>query len=643
MTKYLLNEKPKLLYVDDERPNLVAFRALLRDTYDVLIAESAEQAIELLQNNDIPLVVSDQRMPGMTGTELLEKVASDFPDCARMILTGYADIEAVITAINCGQIYYYFKKPWNEAEVRLTLSNALEAVITRRKLIESEQRFRGTFEQAGLGIAHLELQGRIMRANARLRHFLGASENELIGSPLSTWFPQFDSIELETVASGRKPMLVREDSLTTAQGKRRSRITVSVSLDRKGLPDYLIFLLDDITEHLLLEEQLRQSQKLEAIGALAGGVAHDFNNLLTPIMGYAHIIEQKLPENDPLRDKARGISKAAMSAKALTSQLLSFGRKQDLELNRQELSSIITSFYEILRRTIRENIEIKLKLPSQEILVKADKWQLEQVFLNLAINAQDAIIGNGTISIETSQVYLDGEEADIHPEMLPGSYALLMFSDTGSGMSAETQAHIFEPFFTTKKDGHGTGLGLATVYGIVKQHEGFLNVVSEHGQGTIFRIYLPILAGKTREPTTARGDRQQNFSGTGTILVVEDNEMVREIVKEILESAGYTILEASSPHQALELTKNPELEIDLLVSDIVMPDMNGQELYRQLLVRRRDLLAVFISGYAKNINLNQDAPENEIYILPKPFTSDMLLNLVKRTIQGGVQATAQII
>ncbi len=255
MSKDLSATKPKLLYVDDERSNLVAFRAILRDTYEVLIAENADEAFQLLGSHDIPLIVSDQRMPGMTGTELLERVAAGYPDTARMILTGYSDIEAVIDAINRSRIYYYFKKPWKEWEVRLTLANALESVMTRRQLIESERRFRSTFEQAGLGIAHLDLQGLILRANVQLQDFLGVAEAELVGKPLETWFTHFDPDELIRMAGGQGGTVVREASVSTPHGERWSRLTSSVSLDGKGKPDYLIALVDDLTERRQSEER----------------------------------------------------------------------------------------------------------------------------------------------------------------------------------------------------------------------------------------------------------------------------------------------------------------------------------------------------------------------------------------------------
>lgn len=630
-------EKPKLLYVDDERPNLTAFRVLLRDTYNVLTAENAEEAYILLKQHDIPLVVSDQRMPGMTGTELLQKVAEDFPDCARMILTGYSDIDAVIEGINRSQIYYYFKKPWNENEVRLTLNNALQYVMTRRSLVESEQRFRSTFEQAGLGIAHLNPDGTVVRVNSQLLSFLGIIEQELAGQPITRWFTEISTFELSAIAAGDLEKIVKETSVPTQLGNRWSRVALTAIIGKNTIADYLILIVDDLTERKLLEterdelqEHLRQSQKLEAIGSLAGGVAHDFNNLLTPIIVYAEMIEQKFSDNESFKSKAQSITKAALSAKQLTSQLLSFSRKQVLEMKPCNMNEVISSFLDILRRTIRENIIIDVKLAPQNLCVMADKDQLVQIVLNLIVNAQDAITGNGTVAIETSEVMMDNEIARIHPGMVPGRYVQLVVTDNGCGMDDETLSHIFEPFYTTKLSGHGTGLGLATVYGIIKQHDGFIGVTSRPGYGTAFKLYLPLNTFLDKEPEISLKNSPNDQSGSGTILVVEDNDMVREMLTEILSGTGYRIHVASTPGEALDIARKISGEISLLLTDMVMPDMNGMELFEQLSAEFPAMKVMYISGYTSNVSVHAGVLEEGVNFLPKPFTSKQLLDRIKK-------------
>ena len=382
-----------------------------------------------------------------------------------------------------------------------------------------------------------------------------------------------------------------------------------------------------------LELQLRQAQKMEAIGHLAGGIAHDFNNLLTPIMGYAEMAAASIEDHDPLAPKLAGIISAAHKAKDLTQQLLSFGRRQSISTEVIDLNEVILSFNAILRRTIRESIRIDLLLDPEGAYIKADKSQMEQIILNLTVNAQDAFDNDqGRITIETCKVKMDGENARIHPGMVPGEYMLLSFQDTGCGMSADVMNHIFEPFFTTKQAGHGTGLGLATVYGIVKQHDAHITVTSREGGGTTFRIYFPCCALLSLvKPEVAIVARSRN-AGQATILVVEDNEMVREMVREMLAGIGYTIITAADPQDAIELLGENSTRIDLLVSDVVMPGMSGPELYEQLVVQIPHLKVVYISGYPINPSMRGGELEDEVNYLQKPFTAEALLERIRQVL-----------
>ncbi len=376
-----------------------------------------------------------------------------------------------------------------------------------------------------------------------------------------------------------------------------------------------------------LEDQLLHIQKIEAIGQLAGGVAHDFNNLLTPIIVYADMLNHRLHHDDKNRSKAEGILAAAHKAKDLTQKLLSFGRKQMLCIEGHNLNTIVESFQEIMRRTIRENIRIDTRLAPQATRVAADRGQIEQVLLNLAVNAQDAIDGSGTITIETGHVLLDNEFVRLHPGMQPGQYILLSFRDSGCGMTDEVLRHIFEPFFTTKPVGHGTGLGLATVYGIVKQHNGYITVTSDVGAGTTFLIYLPENR-QAQQPGVLEAPaavlEQPPPEGT-TVLVVEDNTMVREMTEDLLQSSGYRVLAAETPSRALEIAADSSARIDLLLSDVVMPEMNGQELYERLSDLRPDLPVLFISGYTRDVIFHHGTLEEGPDFLQKPFSSEQLL------------------
>ncbi len=381
-----------------------------------------------------------------------------------------------------------------------------------------------------------------------------------------------------------------------------------------------------------LEEQLLHVQKIEAIGQLAGGIAHDFNNLLTPIIVYADMIKRGLPADHPQSRRVDGVITAAHKAKDLTQKLLSFGRKQMLCMEALDLNEVIDSFQDILRRTIREDIAIKVRLAPGGARIQADRGQLEQVLLNLTVNAQDAIEGNGVITMETGHVLLDDEFVRLHHGMIPGPYILLAFDDNGCGMDDETLLHIYEPFFTTKEIGHGTGLGLATVYGIIKQHEGYIEVKSHVGEGTSFAIYLPATAEDippAEEWRPGQPDRSPRPGGT-TILLVEDDRMVREMVVDLLETGGFKVLVADSPLKAQEIERSHADSLALMITDVIMPEMNGMELYESLRGRRPGMPVLYISGYTSHVVVHERPLEEEVTFLKKPFRAEQLMAMVKQ-------------
>ncbi len=375
-----------------------------------------------------------------------------------------------------------------------------------------------------------------------------------------------------------------------------------------------------------LEHLLSQSQKMEAIGHLAGGVAHDFNNLLTPIIIYAEMLKRALPADEKLHSKIDGIIKASDKARDLTQQLLSFGRKQVMQMQAQDLNEIISSFFSIMRRTLRENIDIDLQLALQPATIRADRSKVEQMLLNLAINAQDAIAENGAISIDTGHVMIDDEYARLHPGMKSGYYVLMSFHDNGCGMSDETMRHIFEPFFTTKQVGHGTGLGLANVYGIIKQHNGYISALSRPGNGTTFKIYFPLTDERPNSVEQSQAVGGQKQAGVETVLLVEDNEMVRTMVTDLLDGFGYTVLVADHPEQALEIVRKAATKIDLVITDVVMPGMNGKQLFEQITTDHPEIDKVlYMSGYTNNVIVTNGVLEEGLHFLQKPFTADALM------------------
>jgi PAS domain S-box-containing protein len=384
----------------------------------------------------------------------------------------------------------------------------------------------------------------------------------------------------------------------------------------------------DVSERQLLESQLRQAQKMEAIGRLAGGVAHDFNNLLMVIKGHTELLLNVLPPSDHVTRKIEQIDRSADRAIALTRQLLAFSRMQVLQPRAMNLNSVVEEMGKLIPRLIGEDIELIVRSSADLGTIRADASQMEQVIMNLAVNSRDAMPKGGRFTIETSNVELDNLYRAAHPVVQPGKYVLLAVSDTGTGMDAETQAHIFEPFFTTKEQGKGTGLGLATIYGVVKQSGGFIWVYSELDKGTTFKIYLP----RVDEPAASIPVIHIPSSlarGTETVLLAEDEQDVREVAREFLESAGYTVLEAAGGEAALQVAAAHSGAIDLLITDMVMPGMSGQELARKMRGLRNGIRVIYMSGYSEHAAGEAAKCDAAAVVLTKPFSRSTLLRTVR--------------
>ncbi|HAT72093.1 MAG TPA: hybrid sensor histidine kinase/response regulator [Elusimicrobia bacterium] len=381
-----------------------------------------------------------------------------------------------------------------------------------------------------------------------------------------------------------------------------------------------------------LEHQFRQAQKMEAVGRLAGGIAHDFNNLLTAIEGYADFLLGSLAPDDKRRGDAEEIKKAADAATTLTRQLLTFSRHQVFQPQVLDCNEVIRSTQKLLKKLIGENIALELDLPEEECRTKADPGQIEQIVANLIINAKDAMPGGGKVTIKTENVELDGKYSRMRMEAIRGPHVMIAVTDTGCGMGSEVMTHLFEPFFTTKEVGKGTGLGLSTVYGIVKQSGGDIYVYSEPGLGTTFKIYLP----RTTEKATARAESSppKALRGSETILLVEDDDAVRRFALRALRGNGYTVLEAGAPEEAARLFDENAGSIGLVLTDTVMPDMNGHELYGLLAKRRPGLKAIFMSGYTDSDHLNPGIEVAQMPFLQKPFSADTLAAKVREVLDS---------
>jgi two-component system, cell cycle sensor histidine kinase and response regulator CckA len=521
---------------------------------------------------------------------------------------------------------------------------AIKQNITSRKqaedaLRQAEEKYRGMFEDAVVGIYRTTPAGKVLSANRALAQMCGYDAPEQlianindVGRDLYHNPKMRESFTRQLMETG----VVRnfEYQIRRRDGRLIWLLqTGRVLKNDKGEALFYEGTVHDITERKVLEEQLRQSQKMEAVGRLAGGVAHDFNNALGVIMGYGELLDLNLPPDDPMHKHAKEIIKAGQRAASLTRQLLAFSRKQTIQPVVLDLNSVVTDTEKMLQRLIGEDIDLTIVRESKLKNVKADRGQVGQILMNLAVNARDAMPGGGKLLIETVNAELTDEDARQFPYVEPGHFVLLRVSDTGCGMDANTVAHIFEPFFTTKAEGVGTGLGLSMVYGIVKQSNGYVFVDSEVGKGTAFRIYLPQVQSAPQAVSAA--ERRQSLPrGSETILLVEDEAPLRELARGCLQAGGYQILEACDGKTAIEVASQHQGKVDLLLTDVIMPGMDGCELAAHLSQSRSEIKVLFISGYTDDRLSNRGVLEPGVALLMKPFPIEALLVAVRNVLDG---------
>jgi PAS domain S-box-containing protein len=547
--------------------------------------------------------------------------------------------------------YFSFSGEHTPAEfrstmLRLALFVVLAALIcwfnaalraAQEGLRRSEVNFRSLVTNAPYGICRCDSAGQLLDANPALQTMLGyASAKELLGKHLGAlyadsqqWFEladhlrsaaPFNGLIVEWKRADETSVLVRVSGRSVSNGDRDKTFELFA---------------EDVTERRALEQQLRQSQKMEAVGRLAGGIAHDFNNLLMVISGYSEFLLDRLGPEPALRAPAQEIASAAGRATSLTRQLLAFSRKQMLAPKILDLNGVVTENLKMLTRVIGEDIDLVMVPAAGLGTVRADAGQIEQVIMNLAVNARDAMPSGGKLTIETSNVTLDEEHARFHPPLTPGKYVLLAISDTGAGMDSETQSRIFEPFFTTKGT-KGTGLGLSTVYGIVKQSGGYIWVYSEQGKGTTFKIYLPRVADPVESPVRIPGPSESVAiePGTETILLVEDEANLRYLARQFLEKQGYRVIDAADGAVAMQIAVAHEGVIHLLLTDVIMPGMNGRELAQRISEIRPNVKVLYMSGYTENVIGHNGTLDAGVRLLQKPFTLRDLKSKVREVIDS---------
>ncbi len=529
-----MTEHVRILHVEDSPRDAELMReALLAEGLEceIVRVETRERYVEALERNHFDLIVCDFTLPSFQGGEALDIAAARFPDIPFLFFSGTIGEEKAVETLKRGAAEYVLKNSLARlpSAVRRALAEARERAERRKAeeaLRASEQRTRALMENAKDAILVTNIQGTVVEVNRAAEVLYSRPRAEFVGRLFFDLLVADEREKVrrrfEAVVAGRAPEA--QETIALAADGRAVPIEISGSLVEIGGERLMLAIVRDVSERKLLEEQFRQAQKMEAVGRLAGGVAHDFNNLLTVILGYSDVLNSELPEGHSLHQEVEQIRKAGERAAALTRQLLAFSRTQVLLPQLVDVGEIVTDIDKMLRRLIGEDIDLVTVCDPRTGRVKADPGQLEQVLMNLAVNARDAMPGGGRLTIETHHVDFDEADAREHMSAQPGSYVMITVSDTGSGMDAETKAHIFEPFFTTKEKGKGTGLGLATVYGIVKQSGGFLRVSSEPGYGTVFKICLPRLEEepdsrrRPAPPTAESGRKPENF------LLLEEEE-----------------------------------------------------------------------------------------------------------------------
>ena len=514
------------------------------------------------------------------------------------------------------------------------LASAVEIKKNEQALRRSEARYRSLVQSSVYGIYRSSLEGRFLDVNPALITMLGygSAEEVLLLDPTNDVFAHAEE-HTRLIEEFRRTG--RLDGIEV-KWKRNDGKAITVRISGRAVSsadepaDVLEAIAEDVTDRRVLEDQFRQAQKMEAVGRLAGGVAHDFNNLLMVISGYAEVMLSTLEPDHRLREKALAIQQASDRATTLTRQLLAFSRKQLLELKVVDVNAIVADMERLLRPLIGENVEFVTKLSSEAAHTRADAGQLEQVLMNLVVNAKDAMPTGGTLTIQTEKIIVDESHRRGPTFIRPGHYVILSVSDTGMGMDKETQSRIFEPFFTTKEKGKGTGLGLSTVYGIVKQSGGYVMVQSDVGRGTTFQIYLPRAEGVAEKHIAPAAPSA--LGGTETVLLVEDEESVRQLVRETLAAKGYRVMEAATGESGAAVAAQHDGKIDLVITDVVMPGMGGRELVKQLARSRPETKVLYLSGYTEDAIINEGTMESGAAFLQKPFTLQSLARKVREVL-----------
>jgi two-component system, cell cycle sensor histidine kinase and response regulator CckA len=625
------NRRLRVLYAEHSATDIdLTCRHLVRHAPHIQIepvSTSAEVFHRLTHlNSPYDVLLLDFKLGDLNGLQIMKELHDVHQVTTPVVfVTGKGGEEVVLQAIRLGAADYVVKHPGYLFHLPAILENA----FYRRQLEQERAALQETAERLELTLGNLNLiayeidaDGRFLLARGRGLEKLGAKPDQAVGKSVFEMYRNYPKV-LEAVRTS----LAGEFRTLEVKIKERVWYASLIPVKERGTVKRVFGTATDITELEQLREQLSQSQKMEAIGRLAGGIAHDFNNLLTAILGYAELTLLSLPPSDVHRPGIEQIERSAIRASSLTRQLLTFARKQVIEPRIINLNDQVLGMEKMLRRLLGEDIELMIHLDVELWPVKIDPGQFEQILVNLAFNARDAMPKGGQLILETSNVLLDNEDVRYQAGGTSGAYVMLSVSDTGIGMTQEVLMRIFEPFFTTKEVGKGTGLGLATCYGVVKQNQGHIAVQSQLHKGSTFKIYLPRAAGPVA--SVEKLDLGTGVRGDETILLVEDEPLVRNLAMQTLRSQGYTVLEAQTGAEAIERAEDHRARIHLLLTDVVMPRMGGKQVAERLCSRWPNLKVLYISGYSDEVIASHGLLEKGIHFLSKPFTPGLLAQKVR--------------
>lgn len=628
----------RVLLVDDNpEDRTLAARELRREfpSLEVQPVTEAKSFSLALETDRCDLVITDYQLRWTDGLAVLRAVKARWPGCPTIMFTGTGNEEIAVEAMKAGLDDYVLKSTKHYSRLAAAAKLALEQRAQWRALKEAERRYLDLFNNVPIGLWKTTPQGNIIDANPAAVQMLGYADRDslLAINTADLYADPADPKRWQTLIGSDDAVRRYETQLRRRDGG-LIWVEENIRAVRSGAGRMLYFegSLEDIGERLKLEAQLRQAQKMESIGQLAAGVAHDFNNVLTIIKGHADLLLTKPGLAPEISGSIEKISSAADRAANLTGQLLTFSRQQILQQRVLDLNQVIQNVASILGRTLGEPVTLKLELSPDVPAIFADSGMIEQIIMNLAVNARDAMPAGGELTIRTTVAVVETAFVNRNPEASVGRFACLSVADTGTGMDSQLLPRIFDPFFTTKDVGKGTGLGLATVYGITKLHRGWIEVASEVGKGSVFTVYLP---ATSKEPESAPGVLRdaEVRGGNEMILLVEDEAELRLLARQILECYGYRVLEGATGAEALRLWPRHAQEIDLLLTDVIMPEgITGWELAERLRADKPALKVLCTSGYSVDLNRRHFHPPAGVRFLQKPFKPLMLALAVRETL-----------